>query len=156
MLLVQQAKIIGAADPQDYTGAAFAGQYVSLKNYNHLTVIIHTGAWAGGTAAVTMRQATDVAAGTNKALNCDYMWTGTAASGALTKTAVTADTFNLAAANTMYVIEVDAQELDTTLGYDCVSVLIATPGVNADLYNVDYILSQPRFSEDVPPTAILD
>lgn len=155
--LVERTKIIGAAEPKSWNATAFTGRYVSMKNYGHLTVIIHTGAWAAGTAAVTMSEALTVAGGTPLALNLDWMWTGTVASGALTKTAVVGDTFNLAVANTMYVIELDAAELNTLGGgQDCVSVLVATPGANADFYNIDYILSEPRYSEDVPPTAILD
>jgi len=156
--LVERAKIIGAAEPKSWNATAFTGRYVSMKNYGHLTVIIHTGAWAAGTAAVTMWEALDVAGTTPLQLNLDWMWTGTVASGALTKTAVVADTFLLAnVANTMYVIELDAAELNTLGGgQDCVSVLVATPGANADFYNIDYILSEPRYSEDNPPTAILD
>jgi len=121
-----------------------------------MTIIIHTGAWAGGTAAVTLSQALNVAGGTPLALNMDWMWTGTVASGLLTQTAVAADTFNLAVANTLYVIEVDASDLTVATGYDCVSVLVATPGANIDLYSIDYILHEPRYSQATPPTAILD
>lgn len=156
MQLIETCKIIGAADPKNFTGATFAGKYISLKNYNHVTVVIHTGAWAAGTAAVTLAQATDVAATGTKALAFSYQWTGTAASALLTKTAVTANTFDLAVANTMYVIEVDAETLDIGSGFDCFSVLVASPGANADFYNIDYILSEPRFAQAALPSAILD
>jgi len=153
MKLVETAKIIGAAQPKDYSGAAMTAKYVSLKNYDHLTIIIHTGAWAAGTAAVTLLQATNVSAGSATGLGMDYMWTGTVASGYLTKTAVTADTFNLAAANSLYVIEIDADELDVDDGFDCVTVAIADPSAN-DYYAVNYILTEPRYAEATPPSAI--
>lgn len=152
----ERVKIIGAAAPQSYSNTAFAGRYVSMKNYQRLTIVIHTGAWAAGTAAVTMSEALNVAGGTPVALNLDWMWTGTVASGLLTQTAVVADTFNLAVANSLYVIEFDATELNIAGGYDCVSVLIASPGANADFYNVDYYLHDARYAEATPPSAIVN
>lgn len=156
MLFVEQNKLIGASAPADMSGTAMTAKYVSMKNYGHLTVVIKTGAWAGGTAAVTMTESVDVSASSTQALNLDYQWTGTVASGALTKTAVTSDTFNLAAANSFYVIELDADELDVDDGFDCVTVAIASPGVNSDFYSVDYILSEPRYAGSTPLTAITD
>jgi len=158
MLFVEQNKLIGASAPADMSGKAMTAKYVSMKNYGHLTVVIKTGAWAGGTAAVTMVESTDVTNSLSDAqnLNLDYVWTGTVASGALTKTAVTSDTFNLAAANSFYVIELDADELDVDDGFDCVTVAIASPGANSDFYSVDYILSEPRYAGATPLTAITD
>lgn len=157
MLLVEQTKIIGVnPGSTNMSGTAMTAKYVSLKNYGHLTIIIHTGAWAAGTAAVTLSQAKNVSAGSAKALGFGYQWTGTVASGALTRTAVTSDTFNLAAANTLHVIEVDADSLDRSNDFDCVTLAVASPGANNDYYNVDYILSEPRFAEDTPPSAIVD
>ena len=155
-LLVENAKIIGAADPKDYTGVAMTAKYISLKNYNHLTIVIHSGAWAAGTAAVSLLQASDVSATGAKALGFSYQWTGTAASGLLTKTAVTANTFNISVANTMHVIEVDANSLDKANSFDCVTLVVATPGANSDFYNVDYILSEPKYAAATPPSAIVD
>lgn len=157
MLLVEQTKIIGVnPGSSNMTGTAMTAKYVSMKGYNHLTIIIHSGAWAGGTAAVTLAQAVDVSAGSTKALGFAYQWTGTVASGALTRTAVTSDTFNLAAANTMHVIEVDADSLDRDNAFDCVTLAVASPGGNNDYYNVDYILSEPRYTKSTPPSAIID
>lgn len=158
MKLVETAKIIGVSNPANMSSTAMTAKRVSMKNYDHLTIIIHTGAWAAGTAAVTLMESTDVSNSLSdaQALGMDYVWTGTAASGALTKTDVTSDTFNLAAANSLYVIEVDADELDVDDGFDCVTVAIASPGANNDYYSVAYILSEPRYAEATPPTAITD
>ncbi|MFA4973445.1 MAG: hypothetical protein WC683_12575 [bacterium] len=156
MKLVETAKIIGVNNPADMSSTAMTAKYVSLKNYDHLTIIIHTGAWAAGTAAVTLLQATNVSAGSATGLGMDYMWTGTVASGLLTKTAVTSDTFNLSVANSLYVIEIDADELDVDNGFDCVTLAVASPGANSDFYNVDYILTEPRYAQATPPSAITD
>lgn len=157
MLFVEQNKLISAkAGETNMSGTAMTAKYVSLKNYGHLTIIIHSGAWAGGTAAVTLAQATDVSASDTKALGFSYQWTGTVASGALTRTAVTSDTFNISAANTLHVIEVDADSLDRGSAFDCVTLAVASPGVNNDYYSVEYILSEPRFAQSTPPSAIVD
>lgn len=157
MILAEYCKIIGVnPGSTNMTGTAMTAKYVSLKNYRHLTIIIHSGAWAGGTAAVSLLQASDVSATGAKALGFSYQWTGTVASGALTKTAVTSDTFNISVANTLHVIEVDSDTLDADNAFDCVTLVVATPGANNDYYNVDYILSDARYAEDVPPTAITD
>ena len=149
--LVETMGIEVAAVPIDTTGAAVTGDYVSLKNYSHLTVIITQGAWAAGTPAVTMKQATDVSnsASDEKALEIDYYWTKTGLTGtAFTKTAITSDTFNLTAtANTITVLEIDASDLDSDGGFDCVRVGVASPGANADLIAVLYILSGARYAQ---------
>lgn len=154
--LVQEQKFIWAAEPKDYSGAAMTAEYVSLKYYNHLTIVIQTGAWAAGTAAVTLLEATNVSAGSAQALNLETMWTDDAATGTLVETAVTSDTFNLDTANSLYIIEIDADELDVDDGYDCVTLAVASPGVNSDFYGVLYILSQPRYAQATPPSAIID
>jgi hypothetical protein len=158
MRLVENAKIVVGAVPIDTTGAAVAGDYVSLKGYSHLTIVIMQGAWAGGTPAVTLLQATDVAATGAKALSFTKYWSGTALTAdLLTANTVTSDTYNLTAtANKFNVIEVDASSLDVDGGFDCVRVGIATPGSNADLIAVLYILTGPRYPQASPPSAIID
>jgi hypothetical protein len=70
------------------------------------------------------------------------------------KTAVTNNTFNLPnTANTITIIEVDGDDLDVDAGYDCFSVSIASPGANADLLSVLYILSGARYQQAAMPDA---
>jgi len=139
---------VGAV-PIDTTGAAVTGDYVSLKNYRRLMIVISQGAWAGGTPAVTLKQATDVAASDEKALGFTYRWTKVGLTGTtFTKTAVTSNTFNLpAVANTINVLIVDAMDLDADNGFDCVSCQIASPGANADLISMVYILDEARYNQ---------
>jgi hypothetical protein len=136
--------------PASYSGAAATAEYFSLKNYDHITFIVQTGAWAGGTAAVTINQATAVAGTGAKALAFDWVWVDGV------KTAVTSNTFNLAAANKLYVIEVDAASLDTNNGFDCLGLAIASPGANADFYGVTAILSGARDMGASPAASITD
>lgn len=156
--LVDNYGIEVAAVPIDTTGAAVTGDYYCLKNYNHITFIIAQGAWAGGTPAVTLKQATDVAATDEKALSFTKRWTKVALTGTTyTETAVSSDTFNLpATANTINVLEVDAAMLDIANGFDCVRVNVATPGSNADLICVFAILGGARFHQALMHDAKVD
>lgn len=146
--LVEYCGIEVGAVPVNTTGAAVTGDYVSLKDFGHLTIVIIQGAWAGGTPAVTLKQATAVAGTGEKALafGIAKQWSKVAlAANTFTAATVTSDTFNLpAVANTVTVIEVPAESLDVDNGFDCVRVDIASPGANADLVSVLYILSEAR------------
>jgi hypothetical protein len=148
---------VGAV-PVDTTGAAVTGDYVSLAGYERLVIIIQQGAWAGGTPAVTLLQATDVSAGNAKALAFTERFTKVGLTGTtFTKTAVTANTFDLpAVANTINVIEVPADSLDVSNDFDCVRVNIATPGANADLIAVTYLLVGARYSQATMQDAKVD
>ncbi len=158
--LLNQAKLIWAVAPANYTGAAATPKYVSLKNYGMCYVWIQTGAWAGGTAAVTLGQSPLVSAVGYKALAFDHYYSDTGTSNLLAKTTCT-DTFNLGVANKQYVIPVypgtiDGTSIGTASPFDCVSVYVASPGANDDYYSACYILTNPRNAEYTPLTAILD
>lgn len=155
MRLCEQSKLLWAVAPANYTGAAATAKYVSLKNYGHATIAIQTGAWAGGTAAVTVEQATDVSGTGTKTLSFTSYWHDETTSGTLAE-ATCSDTFDLDTANKLYVIEIDAADLDVANAFDCLSVQIATPGANNDYYSVAYVLSQPRFGSATPPSALVD
>jgi len=154
--ILERAKILWAAQPKSYSGAAMAAKYVSLKLYGMCYIVIQTGAWAAGTAAVTLLQATKVDASGAKALAFDYQWNDVATSGALVKTAVTSNTFNLDTADKLYVIPVDPRSLDVAGGFDCVTAAIASPGANVDLYGVTYILTHGRDTGVTPASPLVD
>lgn len=151
-----QAVFVTAA--ANYSGTAATTEWVSLAHYERAIVLIQTGAWAGGTAAVTLNEATAVAGTGSTALAFAYMYTNDGATTAptLTKTAVTSNTFNLDTANALYLIEVKADEMDD--GYDCFNVAVASPGANNDYYSITIILSGPRYLGDVDamPVGTLD
>jgi len=154
MKLVEKQKVILGYAPAVYNGAACTAKYVSMKNYNHLTIILMTGAFAGA-RAVTINKATNVAAADAEAHRFTKMWTDSAANGTFVETAVTGNTFNTGVANSFYIIEIDAADLlsDATSPYtgettkfDCVSLEINNVAA-ADAWSVTYILSEPRYSE---------
>jgi hypothetical protein len=159
MRLVDRAQVVWGTETKNWTGAASDSDWVSLKNAGHATIIIKTDAWAGGTAAITLQQATAVAGTSAKALSFAKMWTNSAAptTDTYVETAVVSDTFTIGVANSIYIIEVDAASLDITNSFDCINVHGATPGSNADFYGVLIILPTPlRYAGSSPPSAITD
>jgi hypothetical protein len=134
-----------AAEPKSYSGAAAADKYVSLKLYTNCMIVITTGAWAAGTVAVTLKQATTVAGAGAKALAFTDYWDDETTSGILVKKAAASNTFNLATAQKTYVIEVDARMLDEAGGFDCITFAGASPGANADFYSVSYTMHGSRY-----------
>lgn len=150
-MLHEIAALEMAAVPIDTTGAGVSGDRVNLQKFGHVTVIIAQGAWAGGTPAVTLKEHTAATGGTTAALGFTEYWSQVALTGTgFSRTAVSSDTFNLTAtANTMTVIEVSAASLST--GSPWFSIEIATPGSNADLIAVFYVLRQARYAQAVVP-----
>jgi hypothetical protein len=155
MLNIQHLQIVPAAEPKSYSGAALADKYVSMKNSKHITILIQTGAWAAGTAAVSLKQATKVDGAGGKPLGFVRMW-AQQADGTWLETAVAANTFNLAAANKAFVIEVDSAELDVNGGFDCITLAVASPGANADFYAASYLMTCSRYMQSPMPTPVAD
>jgi hypothetical protein len=127
--------------------AASAPKLVSLKGYNHFTAIIELKNLTGVTgSAITLAQSKTVAGANSKALGFDTVFVSAdvANSVALTNTAVASNTFtttNTANAVAYYVIEINANQLDTANGFDVINVATAN-AVNSTL-NVTYILGSP-------------
>lgn len=156
--LTQEANPIWYGQPKDYTGAALATKWVSLKNYSRIAFEILLGAWAGGTAAVTLQQAQAIAGTGAKALAFTEYTLKTAADDKGTVVAVTGNTFDLDTtfATDFVIIEVNAIDLDQANGFDVVRLAIASPGVNADVYGVGAHLYGARYLEATPPSALVD
>jgi len=149
----ETVSLIEACAPIDANDGAQTGNMISMKGATHCTLVLMVGT-CGAASAVTLEQATDVtdSAASSKALAFSWMWTNDAAptAAALTKTAVTANTFEIDVAASMYVIEISADMLDVDNGYDCFQVKIADPGA-ASVTSGTYILSGTRFSGDNTP-----
>jgi hypothetical protein len=136
--------------PIDTTGAARTGDYYSLKDFQGVVFVIVQGAWAGGTPAVTLKQAQAVAGTNAKALGMAEYYSKVALTGTVNVlSAIVSDTFNLAAtANRITMVEVSAADLDRAGGFDCVGIDVASPSTNADLIAVIAILYGLRYSGD--------
>lgn len=135
---------------------------VSLKGYLRMAVVLLCdNATTVTGSAVTLKQATDVAGSGEKALAFDKMWANedTGATDTLVETAVTSDTFTTDttnAKNLMYVIEIEAADLDVANDFDCVRVDLATSV--ASIIGMLYILYPGKYGKAAGPvpSAILD
>ncbi len=155
---IDNFKFVTGCAPAALATTAGDGDYVSMREYARLTVIIsvlNATTVTGG--AVTLKQATDVAGASEKALGFSTMWANTdcAASDTLVSTAVTSDTFTTSTTNSkilMYVIEVSASDLDIANGFDCVRVDVAS--MAAAVGTVIYMLSGAREKPVIARSAI--
>lgn len=156
--LVDSAKIVTGLDSA--VPSSSTPDYVSLKDYGHFTAIITVkNATTVTGSAITLKQASAVAGTGEKALAFTKVWanTDTGATDTLVETTVASNTFTTDATNSknlMYVIEVDAAELDTSNGFECIRV--GTGNATAATVNVVYVLSNPRYAGATPPSAIID
>lgn len=136
--------------------------YVSLKNFARATfVILVDNATIVTGSAITLKQATAVAGTGEKALAFTKMYANedTAATDLLVETAVTSNTFTTDttnAKNLMYIIEIEAPELDVANDFDCVRV--GTADAVAAIVSVLYCLWPNRYATKVidSPSAIID
>lgn len=158
--LTDIAKVVTGIAPVAMATTAGDADYVSLKGYKSCSIIlsVKNGSTVTG-CAVTLKQATAVAGTGEKALAFTKMWANidAAASDTLVETAVTSNTFTTDATNTkdlLYVMEVDATDLDVANGFDCLRLdgLLMANAVGS----VTYILNGPRYSSPLAVSAITD
>ena len=156
--LVDSAKVVTGLAP--ILPSSSTPDYVSLKDFGHVTaIVIADNATTVTGSAITLHQATAVAGTAEKALAFSWVYANidTGAADALTATAVVSDTFTTDATNAknlLYVIEVDASQLDVSGGFDCFRV--GTANATATIVSVIYILSNPRYAGATTPVAITD
>lgn len=146
--MVNNTAIVQAVAPIDIEAAGATGTSISLKHWDHCTIIIQTGAWTAGNAACDLDQDTSVTpTGAVKTLAFTSYWTndGAVGSNTLTKTAC-ASTFNADVAAATYVIEIDADDLDADNNFDCLHLDIGDPASGgANLISAEYILTKGRY-----------
>ena len=161
MKLVENSQIVCGFVPLDLQTQR-DGDWVAMKDYNHLTIVFYKGVGtAGDNATVTLQQATDNAGAGAKAFNFTEIWRKQAADvqtvGQFTKTTqAAANTFTNtnAADQAIWALEIDADMLDVDGGFKYVRLTLNDVGVNAQLGCVLYILTEPRHAEANPPSAL--
>jgi len=160
-LLIENQHIVNMVPPT--STPAGLEQPVSMKDWDHATIIIQVDNATGvsGTA-VTLTQGTAV--GTTGAMTDDkslefdwvYVCADTAAGDTLTKTAVTSDTFTTSTTsnkNLLYVIEIEAADLDVENSFDCLRVDLTDP--TSAVVSAACILSRGRYMGGTPKRTVI-
>lgn len=158
--LIDNVKTVIGCAPAALATTAGDGDYVSLKNFSRMQIVIsvkNATTVTGG--AVTLLQATAVAGTSEKALAFTKMFANidTGASDTVAETAVTSNTFTTDTTNSknlLYIIEVDASDLDIANGFDCVRIDVAS--MAAAVGSVTYHLYGSRYSSPIAVAAITD
>lgn len=152
MSLLEQAQIVSGFAPQAITSAR-TGDVVSLKNYRRCLVLFHKGIGsAGEDPTITLLQGTDVAFGTNKALDFTTVYVKqdptslgdvaqwTKVTQAATNTYTDATAGEQAA---IWAIDIRAEDLDIANDYDCIRASIGDVGSVSQVGALEYILYDP-------------
>jgi len=126
--LDEQVQTVVAAAGLLLTSTLGDTTYVSMKNFARarITIVIADGTTVTG-STITLKQATAIAGTSEKALAFTRMLANTdyAASKTMVETAVTNNTFTTQTTNSkdsVYIIDVDASDLDIANGFDCFRV----------------------------------
>lgn len=142
-------KFVPVVALHEVTPSSSSPKWVSLKGYNHLTAVVSfRNATTVTGSAIALQQATAVAGTSAKALAFTAYWSNIddSASAAMTQQVAASNTFTTDATNSktgLYIIEVDADDLDVNNGFDCVQV--TTGNATAATIEVTYWLSGARY-----------
>lgn len=156
MHLVESMKIVeGAAPAADAAGRT--ADYVSLKNGHRVFIVAHITQGNAATVALTPYQATAVAGTGEKVINAVPIWANldTATSDTLARATDAANyTTDAALKNKIVVFQIDADKLDVTNGFDCVTIKTGASNL-ANITQVMYYIDG-RYGQVTPPAAITD
>lgn len=132
--------------PVDINGGAVTTPWVNMGEGKDLAVMISTGAIAASaSAAVTLNQDKDGDGGDSKALAFTHYYTVTTASGGDIPTKTVASTLTIGATddNKIFIIPIDASQLDQANDFAFVRAAIANPGQSCIL-STHLILTNKR------------
>ena len=113
-----------------------APQWVAMNNYGHITIfILQTNATTVTGSAITLKQAVDVSGTSSKTLAFKTYWSNTdvSANDTLTVQTASSNTFTTDATNSknsIYVIEVDATDLDVANAFNYIQVGVGNGTAN--------------------------
>lgn len=162
----EQVQVVSGFLPVDMSSGANNGDWVSLKGYERCTVIFFKNAGSGGDdPTITLNQATAVAGSGSKALSVidkvyvkqDTVLTGVGQFTVNTQTAANTYTDDTSAEDAaIWVIDIQAEELDVENGFDCIQATVADVGTNAQIGAVLYLLWPARYGQQQLDSAIAD
>jgi hypothetical protein len=161
--LPEFAQIIAGFVPVDMSSAANNGDWVSLKNYDHCSIVLFKAiGTAGDDPTITVKQAQDVSGTGAKALTFTTLYSKQGTQTSIgTWTLVTQSAANTYSNDTsaenqaIWVIDIRCDELDTDNGFDCIQASVADVGTNAQLGCMLYFLYGARYGGSMP-SAIID
>ena len=146
MNLIEKTQVVSAIKPQ--AGAAITGDYVSLKNAGHVTVLVHVNQAAVDVVAITIEQATAVAGTGTKPIAKTvpiYLVADTATSDVwVRQTDAVAFTTSAAQKEKLVAFEISAEDLDVAGGFDCITVKTAASHAT-NVTSAVYVLSDLRY-----------
>ena len=151
--MLDQMQIAAGFVPVDLSIGANNSDWVNLKNYPRLLIVLFKKAAASGVEdpTVTVLQATDVTGAGAKALNIKRSWTKTDVDlttiGQFTAGAPSTNTLTVAGSaqkQALWVIEVFMADLDVNANFSCVQANVADVGIVAQLGCLLYILGEAR------------
>jgi len=148
-------KIVQLVNPKTTNGGV-TSDVVSLKNAIKATIFIDVTQAVGHATAFSLKQATDVAAGTNAAGPTSKIWANedVATSDTLVaQTAAASYTVTADVKNKQIVIEVDPASL--TDGYDCIYITAADSSQATNLMSASVFI-ETNYQRATPPAAITD
>jgi hypothetical protein len=157
MNLAEQAKWVEGLPPAaDASGRA--GDYVSLKHYEGVWVVVHINQGHAATVALTPFQASAVAGTGEKAIPAVAIWANEdcVTSDALVRQTDAANfTTSAAVKDKVVMFYIPATALDVAGGFDCVCVKTGASNA-ANITEASYILVGSRYAQATPPSAIVD
>lgn len=150
-------KIVQMLKPQT-TNGALTSQVITLKGVNKAWVIFEFTQAVGHATTPTLLQATNIAAGTNKAGPSVPIWSNLATASTdtlVSRTAAASYAVSTATGGMEVVFEIDPSLLDVANGYDCIYFTIATSSQATNFVGATAIL-QTSYQQATPPTQIVD
>lgn len=153
-LLMQEAHFVqGLAPVADAFSGTVGGDVVSMRGHKRFTAVVYKGVGATGTSTITVEACSDVTPSATSAIPFWYRAVTTGDTpGTLTR-ATSAGFTTTAGSNQMYIIEVDANELNAS-GYEFIRVKAVEVVDSAVAGSIAYILSDPRYATETHPSVI--
>ena len=149
--IVQENKLVNVLHPQALSSVA-TGDYISMKNYQHVSFIVSVGALTTG-SLLQVKEAKDASATSATVIDPGHYWvSGTSPSDTMTKTSTASSATAITTANKTYTIELNGSQLSDD--FDWVTLYVASSTASSMLTGAVAVLSKPRFASAAPPTAI--
>lgn len=158
LILPEVTKIVNAMTPQA-NGSAIAGDYVTLKDAARGYIVVEVAQVAATPVDLTVEQARDVSGTGAKAItNTVPIWTNldvSASDSLVRQTDAISYTTDDGTKNKIVVFQIDARSLDTNNDFDCIQVNAGASDAT-NIVSAMYILTDIRYEQATPPSAIVD